>query len=219
MILPFLNSFLKFLFLLTPFFALSMFLSMTQGYEKKHKQLLALRVGASALIICLVFFYFGRWLFEALGITIDSFRIGGGALLFLSAVGLVNSNVADKKDPESDLENATEERKNSLMNLAVVPLALPIIVGPGTTAALLVSGAESITFHAKLVNTTGMTAALLVLTVMLFVSSWLEEKFGKNTIIVLSKITGLVLAAMAAQMIFTGIRAFLIDPLLKTAGA
>ena len=201
----FLNSFFKFIFLLTPFFGLSMFRAMTQGYSVQDKRRLALRVGSSALVICLILFFFGRWLFEALGITIDSFRIGGGGLLFLSAVGLVNSNAIDKK-------NVGETRKDPdrLMHIAVVPLAIPIIVGPGTTAALLVLGAELESMPLKIVNTLAMATALAVLTTMLVLSSWIEEKFGQQTITVLSKITGLILAAMAAQMIFTGIRAFLV---------
>ena len=201
----FLNSFFKFTFLITPFFALSMFLAMTQGYSVKEKHRLALRVGISALAICLILFFFGRWLFEALGITIDSFRIGGGALLFLSAVGLVNSNAIDKKNI-----GQTNKNPDQLMNIAVVPLAIPIIVGPGTTAALLVLGAELESLPLKIVNTLSMTAALAVLTTMLVLSSWIEEKFGQQTITVLSKITGLILAAMAAQMIFTGVRTFLV---------
>ena len=201
----FLNSFFKFTFLITPFFALSMFLAMTQGYSVKEKHRLALRVGLSALAICLILFFFGRWLFEALGITIDSFRIGGGALLFLSAVGLVNSNAIDKKNI-----GQTNKNPDQLMNIAVVPLAIPIIVGPGTTAALLVLGAELESLPLKIVNTLSMTAALAVLTTMLVLSSWIEEKFGQQTITVLSKITGLILAAMAAQMIFTGVRTFLV---------
>ena len=201
----FLNSFFKFTFLITPFFALSMFLAMTQGYSVKEKHRLALRVGISALAICLILFFFGRWLFEALGITIDSFRIGGGALLFLSAVGLVNSNAIDKKNI-----GQTNKNPDQLMNIAVVPLAIPIIVGPGTTAALLVLGAELESLPLKIVNTLSMTAALAVLTTMLVLSSWIEEKFGQQTITVLCKITGLILAAMAAQMIFTGVRTFLV---------
>ncbi len=201
----FLNSFFKFTFLITPFFALSMFLAMTQGYSVKEKHRLAMRVGISALAICLILFFFGRWLFEALGITIDSFRIGGGALLFLSAVGLVNSNAIDKKNI-----GQTNKNPDQLMNIAVVPLAIPIIVGPGTTAALLVLGAELESLPLKIVNTLSMTAALAVLTTMLVLSSWIEEKFGQQTITVLSKITGLILAAMAAQMIFTGVRTFLV---------
>lgn len=202
----FLNSFLKFIFLLTPFFALSMFLSMTQGHSSREKRQLAVQVGLAALGICLVLFFFGRWLFEALGITIDSFRIGGGALLFLSAVGLVNSNVIDKKNVVSS------DEASSLRNIAVVPLAIPVIVGPGTTAALLVLGAEAVTVSSMVINTLAMTTALFVLTTILFLSSWIEEKFGQHTIVVLSKITGLILAAMAAQMIFTGVRAFLVLP-------
>ncbi|MBO4490628.1 MAG: MarC family protein [Lentisphaeria bacterium] len=198
----FLNSFLKFIFLLTPFFALSMFLSMTQGHSTLEKRHLAIRVGLAALAICLILFFFGRWLFEALGITIDSFRIGGGALLFLSAVGLVNSNAIDKKNPGGD--------PSALKNIAVVPLAIPVIVGPGTTAALLVLGAETATISAMLISTLAMAFALFILTAMLFLASWIEEKFGHHTIVVLSKITGLILAAMAAQMIFTGVRAFLV---------
>ena len=205
MFMVFLNSFFKFTFLITPFFALSMFLAMTQGYSVKEKHRLALRVGLSALAICLILFFFGRWLFEALGITIDSFRIGGGALLFLSAVGLVNSNAIDKKNI-----GQTNKNPDQLMNIAVVPLAIPIIVGPGTTAALLVLGAELESLPLKIVNTLSMTAALAVLTTMLVLSSWIEEKFGQQTITVLSKITGLILAAMAAQMIFTGVRTFLV---------
>jgi len=201
----FLNSFLKFIFLLTPFFALSMFLSMTQGHSTMEKRQLAIRVGLAALAICLILFFFGRWLFEALGITIDSFRIGGGALLFLSAVGLVNSNAIDKK-------NLGSSDPSALKNIAVVPLAIPVIVGPGTTAALLVLGAETSTLPDMFINTLAMAFALSILTTMLFLSSWIEEKFGQHTIVVLSKITGLILAAMAAQMIFTGVRAFLTVP-------
>ena len=128
------------------------------------------RVGFAALGICLVLFFFGRWLFEALGITIDSFRIGGGALLFLSAVGLVNSNVIDKKNVVSS------DEASSLRNIAVVPLAIPVIVGPGTTAALLVLGAETATISAMLISTLAMAFALFVLTTMLFLASWIEEK-------------------------------------------
>ena len=80
-----LKTFLQFLFLITPFFVLSMFLSMTQGWDTAAKKKLAIKVGISAFITCVFLLFFGRWLFAAFDITIDAFRIGGGALLFLSA--------------------------------------------------------------------------------------------------------------------------------------
>ena len=201
----FLNQFLKFFFLMTPFFVLSMYLSMTQDWETKQKRKLALNVGASAFIVCTILLFFGRYIFSAFGITLDAFRIGGGALLFLTSVGLVNSNVTDKKpstqtiDPNSDISS-----------IAVVPLAIPVTIGPGTTGAMLVIGAESTSLQFQIITLGGVALALTVLTIMLAAASWLEEKLGRNTILILSKLTGLVLAAMASQMVFTGIRSFLV---------
>lgn len=197
----FINHFLKFLFLLTPFFVLSMFLSMTQGWEVKQKRSLALQVGTAAFAACAVLLFFGRFIFEAFDITLDAFRIGGGTLLFLSAVGLVNSNVTDKK-------HLTMESSH-VSNIAVVPLAIPVTVGPGTIGAMLVIGAESASFHAQLISLAAVSGALISLTSMLLAAAWVEQKLGRNVLMILSKITGLILAAMAAQMIFTGIRSFL----------
>jgi len=201
----FLNQFLKFFFLMTPFFVLSMYLSMTQDWETKPKRKLALYVGASAFIICTILLFFGRYIFSAFGITLDAFRIGGGALLFLTSVGLVNSNVTDKKPSPQ-----TIDPNSGISSIAVVPLAIPVTIGPGTTGAMLVIGAESTSWQFQIITLAGVALALTVLTIMLAAASWLEEKLGRNTILILSKLTGLVLAAMASQMVFTGIRSFLV---------
>ncbi len=201
----FLNQFLKFFFLMTPFFVLSMYLSMTQDWETKQKRKLALNVGASAFIVCTILLFFGRYIFSAFGITLDAFRIGGGALLFLTSVGLVNSNVTDKKPSQQ-----TIDPNSGISSIAVVPLAIPVTIGPGTTGAMLVIGAESTSWQFQIITLGGVALALIVLTIMLTAASWLEEKLGRNTILILSKLTGLVLAAMASQMVFTGIRSFLV---------
>ena len=201
----FLNQFLKFFFLMTPFFVLSMYLSMTQDWEAGQKRKLALNVGASAFIVCTILLFFGRYIFSAFGITLDAFRIGGGALLFLTSVGLVNSNVTDKKPSQQ-----TIDPNSGISSIAVVPLAIPVTIGPGTTGAMLVIGAESTSWQFQIITLGGVALALAVLTVMLAAASWLEEKLGRNTILILSKLTGLVLAAMASQMVFTGIRSFLV---------
>ena len=199
------NNILKFLFLMTPFFVLSMFLSFTQGWTVSQKRKLSLRVGFSIFLVSLILFYFGHWIFKVFDITIDAFRIGGGGLLFLSAVGLVNGKVEDKKPAEME-DDIVSERKIS--NIAVVPLAIPVTVGPGTTAALLVSGADAVTWSQKIYGTVSLFFAIAILTTMLFLGTKIEEKVGKNGIVILSKVTGLILAAMAAQMIFVGARAF-----------
>ena len=201
----FLNQFLKFFFLITPFFVLSMYLSMTQDWEARQKKILALYVGGSAFVICTILLFFGRFIFDDFAITLDAFRIGGGALLFLTSVGLVNSNVTDKKQ---SIQSADPNGKIS--SIAVVPLAIPVTIGPGTIGAMLVIGAESSGIQFQLISLSAVALALSVLTIMLGAASWLEQKLGRNVIMIFSKLTGLILAAMASQMIFTGIRSFLV---------
>ena len=201
----FLNQFLKFFFLMTPFFVLSMYLSMTPDWETGQKRKLAFAVGFSAFIICTVLLFFGRYIFAAFDITLDAFRIGGGALLFLTSVGLVNSNVTDKKQ---NIQNI--EPNSNIYSIAVVPLAIPVTIGPGTTGAMLVIGAESTSIQFQLISLAAAALALAILSTMLAAASWLEEKLGRNMIMIMSKLTGLILAAMASQMIFTGVRSFLV---------
>lgn len=201
----FLNQFLKFFFLMTPFFVLSMYLSMTPDWETGQKRKLAFAVGFSAFIICTILLFFGRYIFSAFDITLDAFRIGGGALLFLTSVGLVNSNVTDKKQ---NIQNI--EPNSNIYSIAVVPLAIPVTIGPGTTGAMLVIGAESTSIKFQLISLAAAALALAILSTMLAAASWLEEKLGRNMIMIMSKLTGLILAAMASQMIFTGVRSFLV---------
>lgn len=198
----FVNDFLKFFFLMTPFFVLSMFLVYTTGWEEKSKKMLALRIGLAVFAIAVVLFIFGSWIFKIFGITLDAFRIGGGGLLFLSAVGLVNSKVEDKKTPKDDEESAEEK----VSSIAVVPLAIPVTVGPGTTAALILFGAEAGgKAQAYLAGSAALFIATFLLTVILYLGTGIERCVGKRGIMILSKITGLVLAALASQLIFDGI--------------
>lgn len=198
----FISQLFKFIFLLTPFFVLSMFLSMTQDWETSQKRSLAIRVGFAAFCICAVLLFFGRFIFQAFDITLDAFRIGGGALLFLSAVGLVNSNVTDKKQDVVKVKNVTD--------IAVVPLAIPVTVGPGTIGAMLVIGAESTNLASQLVSLLAVAVSLFIISTMLYAAAWVEKKLGRHVIVIFSKLTGLILAAMASQMMFTGIRSFLV---------
>lgn len=194
----FFTSWLQFFVLLTPFFVLSMFLSMTIGWSKNERRLLALRIGLAAFAACIILFYFGNWIFHVFGITVDAFRIGGGALLFLTAVSLVQG------EPQSGKSRAVESS-----DIAVVPLAIPISVGPGTTGALLVIGAQTTDLHLRLIYTASLVAAIAGLTGILLLGAQLERILRLRGITIISKLTGLFLSAMAAEMFFTGVRAFL----------
>lgn len=194
----FFSTFLKIFFLMTPFFVLSMFLTMTKDATLKERKALAIKVTISVIIVSFILLFFGKHIFTIFGITLDAFRIGAGALLFLTAIDLVRGKVHESNVEDKDISQ-----------LAVVPLSIPMIIGPGTTGILLVMGATFDDTTSFIIGTTALLCAVLVIGLMLYSSSFIEEIVGKESLSVVSKITGLILAALSAQIIFTGIKNFL----------
>ena len=194
----FISTFLKIFFIMTPFFVLSVFLTVTNEASAEEKKSLAIKVTISVIIMSLILLFFGKNIFSIFGITLDAFRIGAGALLFLSAVDLVKGN----KD------KGKIEDKN-ISELAVVPLAMPITVGPGVIGILLVMGASFKDTSSLVIGSSALVCAVIVVGFMLYSSSIIEKLLGKQGLVVVSKITGIFVAAISAQIMFTGIKNFL----------
>ena len=191
----FFTLWLKLFFVFTPFFGLTMFLALTEGYEARRRRKLALSVSAAVLLICLLLFFGGRQIFAVFGITLDAFRIGAGVLLLLSGIGLVHGRAGGVADESEG-------------DLAVVPLAIPIIVGPATTGTMLVLGAELTDLSAKLIGCLALAAAVACVAGVLLAGTLIQRLLGIRGITILSRLTGLILAALAAQMIMIGIKGF-----------
>jgi len=192
----FLSLWIKLFFVLTPFFGLTMFLSMTEGYDAGRRRRLALAVSSAVAVLCLVLFFAGQQIFSLFGITLDAFRIGAGVLLMLSAIALVQGRTG-----------AADAAREG--DVAVVPLAMPIIVGPATTGTLLVLGAELDTLAAKAVGSLALLFAVACMAAILLAASYIQRWLGARGIAILSKLTGLILAALAAQLIMMGIQGFI----------
>jgi len=194
----FISTFLKMFFIMTPFFVLSVFLTVTHDATAKERKKLAIKVTISVIVTSLILLFFGKHIFEVFGITLDAFRIGAGSLMFLSAVELIQGNKATAKVGDKDI-----------LDLAVVPLAIPITIGPGTIGILLVMGATFENTSSMVMGSFALVCAVLVIGFMLYSSSIIEKIIGKQGLLVISKITGLFLAALSAQIVFTGIKNFL----------
>jgi multiple antibiotic resistance protein len=191
----FVSLWIRLFFVLTPFFALTMFLGLTEGHDAPQRRKLALSVSFTVALICFVLFFAGNQLFSMFGITLDSFRIGAGVLLLLSGVSLVHGKTAMGDGAGGDV--------------TVVPLAIPIIVGPATTGTILVMGAELNVFSAKVTGCAAMLAAVACVGAVLLAGTLIHRALGTRGISILSRLTGLILAALAAQMIMTGVQGFL----------
>jgi multiple antibiotic resistance protein len=192
----FVSIWIKLFFLLTPFFVMSVFLSLTQELSAAERRKVALWLTVDVILICFVLYFLGNAIFSVFGITLDAFRIGAGALLFLSAVDLVRGS-------------ETSMQREGQGSITVVPLAIPITVGPATTGALLVMGAEVATVWEKIVGCAALFSAVTSIGILLFLATSIERIIGRTGLKVLSKLTGLILSALAAQIVFTGIKHFL----------
>lgn len=192
----FLNVFLKIFIILTPFFVISAFLSLTKDDSQVERQRIAKKVTLAVALSCVVLFLFGTYIFALFGITLDAFRIGAGAVLFISAVGLIQGKAMVA--PQSTRED-----------VAVVPLAIPITVGPGTIGALLVMGAGLKSVQEKLTACLALLCAVLLVGGLLLAAGRLEKLLGQQGLTILTKLTGLFVSAIAAQIFFTGLKNFL----------
>ena len=190
------NYYLKIFIILTPFFVLSAFLSLTRDFQDFEKKRIAIRVTIAVMISSFVIYLFGKYIFDLFGITLDAFRIGAGTILFLSALSML----ADKDDMASQSNNR---------DIAVVPLAMPMTVGPGVIGVLLVMGAEAGSLVEKIMIAGALFLAVISLGGLLYLSSAVKRLIGDQGLVILPKITGLFVAAIAAQIIFTGIQNFL----------
>lgn len=192
----FVNTYLKMFFLLAPFFTMSMFLKMSEHLEKPDRRKAAMRTSIATVVSITVFFFFGKPLFGLLGITLSAFQIGAGSTLFLSSVMLVLGLGKPVQKSGSDED------------FSVVPLAMPIIVGPGTIGTLMVWGTE----YEGLVRVIAYGAIFgggLTMAMFLLLAEKIHKLLGPRILSMLTKITALVLTAMAAQIIFTGIDGFM----------
>ncbi len=192
----FLNVYLKLFVILTPFFVMSAFLSLTRGFTTADRKKAAVKVTVAIVLSVFTLYLFGKHIFALFGITLDAFRIGAGAVLFLSAVSMVRGSTAVTPPLPGE-------------DVAVVPLAIPIAVGPGTIGALLVMAAESRTFTAQLITVGAMLTAIATVGLLLSMAGRLERLVGQQGLIILTKLTGLFVSAIAAQIFFTGLKNFL----------
>ncbi len=188
------SAFATLLVIVEPFGNLPIFMSLTAHSTPEDRRKVALHGNVIALVVLLLFGFFGASLFALLDISTQALQISGGLLLFLVALQLLTG---EEEDPG---------KKSGSINVAVVPLATPLIAGPGGIVAFMLQVSRA---NDSVLGLCVVTAALiLVLTV-----SWITMRFGTKImrvlgasgIMLLTKLSGMLLAAIATQLIITGV--------------
>jgi multiple antibiotic resistance protein len=194
------KTFIIFFVVIEPVSLVPMFGAMTRGGEPGYRRKMAWKSVAISAGIFIVFALVGDWLLRLLGISVSAFKIAGGMLLFLLAVDMVLAR-------ESGLRSTTvreQEEAKYREDISVFPMAFPLITGPGTLATLLLLTAETSNYiEFSLVLGMGLLA-LAVTLIFLLLTQPLMRVMGVTGGMVVSRLLGVVLAALAVQYVVDG---------------
>jgi multiple antibiotic resistance protein len=191
-------------FVVDPFAVVPAFIAMTEGDSAEKRRGMARRASVAAFVILLVFALAGRWIFQLFGITAGAFRVAGGLLLFLLSVDMMRALPSRvRTSPEEEREGAARD------DVAVIPLGMPLLAGPGSIATVTVLVAKAKT-PPRIAVVLGAVALTCLLTyVVLRAAPLVERRLGRTGINVLTRVMGLILAAVAVQFVADGVKELL----------
>ena len=186
--------------IVNPIGSVPIFISATDGWNRKDKLRTANVVAMTVFMVLLTSALFGDGILEFFSITIPSFQVGGGILILLIAINMLHAKQShSKQTPE---EAKTLEERDVI---AIVPLSIPLLAGPGAIGSMIIAAQQSKTLlgHISLAIPIFVVAMLIWLTLQL--SSYIADKLGTIGINIVTRLMGLILAAMAVEFIAHGL--------------
>lgn len=188
--------------LINPSGALILFLHFTNGYSQTDKRKVA-QIACLTVFLTIAFFtLLGQSILTGLGISLGSFRMAGGVLLFLIALSMMS----DGKNPVKPQNDEISDAKPSIAGMAVVPLAIPMMIGPGGISTVIIYSSQVGSFAQKLM----IIVAGLLISIFCYVSLMAAERIsrllGDTGLSVINRIMGIILAALAIEIIVVALR-------------
>ncbi|MFA1623222.1 MarC family protein [Rhizobium mongolense] len=197
------NAFTTLLVTIDPPGLVPIFLGLTSGMSRSQRKQVALRSSVIAFIILAIFALFGASVLGVLGISIGAFRIAGGLLLFWIAFEMVFERRQDRKEKTSEVAIT----KDHIQNIAVFPLALPLIAGPGAISATILLAGSLPTSVERAQLLIVIAGNLLLMLAALLIADRLDRFLGVTGRAILTRLLGVILAALAAQFVVDGVKA------------
>jgi multiple antibiotic resistance protein len=194
----FVNHFIALLVIANPLSALPAVLRITQNMSILEKRRTGITTAFAVGIILVLVTWVGTPLLMLLGIQLSAFQIAGGLVLLVMAFSMLNAE-------ESAIKSTTEEQKSRrTASAAIVPLAIPIIAGPGAISTVIVSVNTYPGPLNQLIITSSCILVALVMGILLYFASNLERILGTTGINIINRVGGLILAAIAVQALANG---------------
>lgn len=190
---------------MNPFVNLPIFLALTTGFTVAQQRTLALKVTIFSAIMCAVILIAGQQIIAFFGITIDQFRIAGGVVLAHIAWSMLNGNSITSHHGNDD----EQDHMQDLSALAFYPITFPMIVGPGTIATLIIYAGHA-SSPSGLITVGGIVALILILLfLVLFFAAFFGKVLSDTMRVIMTRLMGMILLAIAVDMILAGTKAVL----------
>ena len=197
----FITSFVTLFVIIDPIGLTPLFVALTQGMSVKQRRAIAIRATLVSAGILALFAIFGEALLGFTGISMAAFKIAGGILLLLTALDMLFQRRAKRRED-------TAEEDDDLDDPSVFPLAIPLIAGPGSIATVILLAGAHPGFSGLGLSLAVMVLVLLVTFIFFEAATPLERLLGKTGINVVSRLLGMLLAALAVQFMLNGLQDF-----------
>lgn len=186
--------------IVNPIGSVPLFISATDGWDRKQKLRTTNIVALTVFLVLAVSALFGEGILDFFSITIPSFQVGGGILILLIAINMLHAKQSHaKQTPE---EAKTMEERDVI---AIVPLSIPLLAGPGAISSMIIAAQESKTLVTQLTLLIPIFVVVLLVWLTLQLSNYIAEKLGTIGINIVTRLMGLILAAMAVEFIAHGL--------------
>jgi len=197
---------LAFLVLINPFSALTLFLDLTRGYSMNNRRKVA-RIACSTIFITISFFTVaGEILLNALGISIGSFQLAGGILVFLISLNMMNGEGNPVKPDQENFDVDHVQDSPASMAAAVVPLAIPMMIGPGGISTVIIYSAQvSGVKEVSAIMIAGLFISLFCYAALM-AAGRISRLLGDTGLNIMSRIMGMLLAAVSIEIIVNALR-------------
>ena len=183
------------------------FASLTVGKGSAYARAMAVKSPVVAALILYLFALFGPWLLKHMGISLNAFRVGGGVLLFLIAIEMVFEKRQERQKTRADAVLADSEITGQLDDISVFPIGIPMIAGPGSIATAMLSMQSAGSDPVGVGIVVAAIGLNLVLTALIFLASGpLMKIMGENIAGAIARIFGVILSALAVQLIVDGLK-------------
>ena len=202
----FLSAFVTLFLVIDPPGCAPIYVGLTKGANNVQRRAMAIRATVIAGTILLVFALFGEQLLSAMHIDLDSFRIAGGIMLFVIALEMVFEKRTQRREDRAEKIMAESAETTEVEDVSVFPMAMPMMAGPGAIASIMLLTSNASGIEGTLVVLAALAAVLLLTMLALIAAGPLMRVLGDRVEAVITRLLGVLLAALSAQYVIDGLK-------------